>query len=70
MRRGSAKSRNAAVGASRSKVDDGGVIVLPNDMKASHAKPPEDAPGLCLANPCRVMLIGGCGASKKTVCQS
>ena len=70
MHKVGAKSRNAASRRSHGKVDDGGVIVVPNDMKSSHAKPPEDAPGLCLANPCRVMLIGGCGASKTTVCQS
>ena len=36
-------------------------------MKAKHAKPdPETAHGLCLANPCRVLVIGGCGASKTT----
>ena len=54
----------------RSKSDDGGVIVIPNKMKASHAKPPVDEAGLWLASPCRVMLIGGCGASKTTVLQS
>ena len=70
MHKVGAKSRNAVSRRSHSKVDDGGVIVVPNEMKRSHARPPEDAPGLCLANPCRVMLIGGCGASKTTVCQS
>ena len=62
--------RTAATTGRRSKTDDGGVIVIPNKMKESHAKPPVDEAGLCLANPCRVMLIGGCGASKTTVLQS
>ena len=41
-----------------------GVIAVHNVMKKDHAKPPENAHGLCLANPCRVGLVGGCGAGK------
>ena len=70
MRKASAKSTSAASARTKSKTDDGGVIVIPNKMKESHAKPAVDAPGLCLANPCRVMLIGGCGAGKTAVLQS
>ena len=35
-------------------------------MKAKHAKPPVEEHGLCLANPARVLVVGGCGASKTT----
>ena len=41
-----------------------GCIAVHNVMKKDHAKPPENAHGLCLANPCRVGLVGGCGAGK------
>ena len=41
-----------------------GAIAVHNVMKKDHAKPPENAHGLCLANPCRVGLVGGCGAGK------
>ena len=70
MRKAGGRSKSDAGSKSRSKTDDGGVIVIPNKMKESHASPSEDAPGLCLANPCRVMLIGGCGAGKTAVLQS
>ena len=70
MRKASAKGTSAASARTKGKTDDGGVIVIPNKMKESHAKPSVDAPGLCLANPCRVMLIGGCGAGKTAVLQS
>ena len=49
------------------KANDDPIILVENPMKAKHAKPdPETAHGLCLANPCRVLVIGGCGASKTT----
>ena len=70
MRKAGGRSKSDAGSKSRSKTDDGGVIVIPNKMKESHASPGEDAPGLCLANPCRVMLIGGCGAGKSACLQS
>ena len=43
-----------------------GCIKIDNPQKKDHAKPPETAHGLCLANPCRVGLVGGVGASKTT----
>ena len=49
---------------SATKPDDGGVIPVENPMKKDHATPPVDAAGLVLANPCRVLLAGGCGAGK------
>ena len=49
------------------KANDDPIILVDNPMKAKHAKPdPDTAHGLCLANPCRVLVIGGCGASKTT----
>ena len=42
------------------------IILVDNPMKAKHAKPPVDEHGLCLANPARVLVVGGCGASKTT----
>ena len=53
-------------GAKRAKVNDEPIILVDNPMKAKHAKPPVDEHGLCLANPCRVLVVGGCGASKTT----
>jgi hypothetical protein len=51
----------------RAKVNDEPIILVDNPMKAKHAKPdPDTAHGLCLANPCRVLVVGGCGASKTT----
>jgi hypothetical protein len=50
----------------RAKVNDDAIILVDNPMKAKHAKPPVDEHGLCLANPCRVLVCGGCGASKTT----
>ena len=52
--------------AKRAKVNDEPIILVDNPMKAKHAKPPIDEHGLCLANPCRVLVVGGCGASKTT----
>ena len=44
------------------KTNDDSIILVENPMKAKHAKPdPDTAHGLCLANPCRVLVIGGCG---------
>eukprot|EP01043_Picozoa_sp_COSAG02_P073854 COSAG02_NODE_14538_length_1261_cov_1.314114_1_plen_171_part_00 len=34
--------------------------------KAKHAKPPVDEHGLCVAYLARVLVVGGCGASKTT----
>jgi len=49
------------------KANDDPIILVDNPMKAKHAKPdPDTAHGLCLANPCRVLVVGGCGASKTT----
>jgi hypothetical protein len=53
-------------GAKRAKANDEPIILVDNPMKAKHAKPPVDEHGLCLANPCRVLVVGGCGASKTT----
>ena len=52
--------------AKRAKVNDEPIILVDNPMKAKHAKPPVDEHGLCLANPARVLVVGGCGASKTT----
>ena len=53
--------------AKRAKVNQEPIILVDNPMKARHAKPdPDTAHGLCLANPCRVLVVGGCGASKTT----
>eukprot|EP01049_Picozoa_sp_SAG25_P001826 SAG25_NODE_86_length_16515_cov_5.529996_21_plen_111_part_00 len=35
-------------------------------QKTSHCDPPENAHGLCLANPCRVGFVGGVGSGKTT----
>ena len=43
-----------------------GVVGIENPQKTSHADPPEDAHGLCLANPCRVGFVGGVGSGKTT----
>lgn len=49
------------------KVPQDGIIVVENPMKSKHAKPdPDTSHGLCIANPARVLVIGGCGASKTT----
>ena len=50
--------------AKRAKVNQEPIILVDNPMKAKHAKPPVDEHWLCLANPCRVLVVGGCGASK------
>ena len=42
------------------------IILVDNPMKSKHAKPHVEEHGLCLANPCRVLVVGGCGASKTT----
>ena len=52
--------------AKRAKVNDDPIILVDNPMKSKHAKPPVDEHGLCLANPARVLVVGGCGASKTT----
>ena len=46
--------------------NDDPIILVDNPMKAKHAKPPVEEHGLCLANPARVLVVGGCGASKTT----
>eukprot|EP01047_Picozoa_sp_COSAG01_P024171 COSAG01_NODE_1485_length_10131_cov_10.500995_9_plen_196_part_00 len=43
-----------------------GVIGIVNPQKTSHCDPPENAHGLCLANPCRVGFVGGVGSGKTT----
>ena len=48
------------------KVNREPIILVDNPMKAKHAKPAVDEHGLCLANPARVLVVGGCGASKTT----
>ena len=50
----------------RVKVNDEPIILVDNPMKAKHAKPDVTEHGLCLANPARVLVVGGCGASKTT----
>ena len=49
-----------------SKRSHPGVVGIENPQKTSHADPPEDAHGLCLANPCRVGFVGGVGSGKTT----
>ena len=39
MRKAGGRSKSDAGSKSRSKTDDGGVIVIPNKMKESHASP-------------------------------
>ena len=41
----------------RAKVNDDPIILVDNPMKAKHAKPPVEEHGLCLANPCRVLVV-------------
>ena len=45
-----------------------GAIAVHNVMKKDHAKPPENAHGLCLANPCRVAWLERVAPVKRGRC--
>ena len=58
--------QSTATSTKMSRASEPGCIKIENPQKKDHAKPPENSHGLCLANPCRVGLVGGVGASKTT----
>ena len=58
--------QNTGTSTKMNRASEPGCIKIENPQKKDHAKPPENSHGLCLANPCRVGLVGGVGASKTT----